>query len=196
MRKLAKAFFNRRDDRQQSAGTYQTKQSLFPNLHADVDNVKVISSNGYPGSAYTHQGWLTDDSMTTLLLDDEEDEEEDTGNTPGGHTATYVWDVSDLENPAQRGIYLSPVTSIDHNLYIRDRLAYMSNYASGLRVVNITGVEQEGAKAMHEIAHFDVHPEGDPVEFWGSWSSYIYFKSKNILVNSIDRGAFVVKLQE
>jgi hypothetical protein len=49
---------------------------------------------------------------------------------------------------------------------------------------------------MKEIAYFDVAPDCDTTEFFGSWSSYIYFPSKNIVVNSIERGLFVVKFNE
>lgn len=133
--------------------------------------------------------------MTTLLMDDELDEEKNTGNTPGGRTATYVWDVSNLQKPVQKGIYNSPVSSIDHNQYVVNGLSYQANYASGLRVVNTTGVRTGGASALKEVAFFDVRPEDNSVEFFGSWSSYPYFASRNIIVNSIERGAFVVKLQ-
>jgi len=128
-------------------------------------------------------------------MDDELDEEKDSGNTPGGRTATYVWDVSDLQNPVQTGIYNSPVTSIDHNQYVVDGLSYQANYASGLRVVDTTGVKTGGAAALKEVAFFDVRPEDNVVDFFGSWSTFI-FPSGNILINSIERGAFVVKLQK
>ena len=41
-----------------------------------------------------------------------------------------------------------------------------------------------------------VFPEDDALgktEFIGSWGSYGYFKSGHIVVNTIDRGVFVVK---
>jgi hypothetical protein len=43
-----------------------------------------------------------------------------------------------------------------------------------------------------------VHPEDDAVggvaEFGGAWSVYPYFESGHILVNSIERGLFVLKM--
>lgn len=47
---------------------------------------------------------------------------------------------------------------------------------------------------MREVAHFDVAPLCDTVEFFGSWSSYPYFASGNIIVSSIERGLFVLSL--
>ena len=47
----------------------------------------------------------------------------------------------------------------------------------------------------------DVYPEDDnttgggKVDFVGTWSSYALFKSGYILVNTMERGAFVLKLQ-
>src|SRR6185437_6336930 len=51
-----------------------------------------------------------------------------------------------------------------------------------------------------EAAFFDIYPEDDAmaggglVDFVGSWSSYAYFKSGYIFINTIERGAWVVKL--
>jgi hypothetical protein len=47
----------------------------------------------------------------------------------------------------------------------------------------------------------DVYPEDDnvsgggSVEFVGTWSSYALFKSGYILVNTMERGAFILKMQ-
>jgi choice-of-anchor B domain-containing protein len=52
----------------------------------DVTNksaVAIISETPYVGNAYTHQGWLIDDTMTHLLLDDELDELEGEGPPAG-----------------------------------------------------------------------------------------------------------------
>lgn len=51
------------------------------------------------------------------------------------------------------------------------------------------------------ICDQDVYPEDDnatgggKVDFVGTWSSYALFKSGYILVNTMERGAFVLKLQ-
>lgn len=55
-------------------------------------------------------------------------------------------------------------------------------------------------KGVKEVGFFDVYPEDDGeegggiVDFAGSWGSYAQFKSGFILVNTIERGAFVVKM--
>ncbi len=155
----------------------------------DVTNRRspvLISRTTYKGYAYTHQGWLTED-QTTILFDDELDEQQNS-NKNNGKTTTHIMDVSNLEQPVYVGAHISPVTSIDHNLYILGNKAYTANYCAGLRVVDISDI-----KNTKEIAYFDVRPEDNKVEFFGAWSSYMYFPSGNIVINSIERGLFVVK---
>ncbi|KAI8892029.1 hypothetical protein BC833DRAFT_533414 [Globomyces pollinis-pini] len=148
----------------------------------------LLSRTGYPQYAYTHQGWLLED-QTYLMFDDELDEKRNT-NKNNGNTTTYIVDVRNLEQPVMAGTHISPVTAIDHNLYIKGDLAYMSNYGAGLRVVNIANMKSQ---QTNEVAYFDVHPEDNNVSYSGSWSSYIYFKSGTIITNSIERGLFVLR---
>jgi choice-of-anchor B domain-containing protein len=159
---------------------------------------RQISRTTYKGATYTHQGWLIDESMRYLLLDDELDEQEGNGAAEDGHTTTYIVDISDLTYPVFRGVYKSPVKSIDHNQYVIDSISYQSNYGSGLRMVNVSSVyEDDSGSLFEEIGHFDVRPEDDAeggvVSFDGAWSVYPYFRSGNIVVNSIERGLFSVK---
>ncbi|OAA50492.1 regulatory P domain-containing protein [Metarhizium rileyi] len=160
---------------------------------------KILSRTPYQGATYTHQGWTTGPDHRFLLLDDELDEQKQNGAAADGHTTTYIVDAANLSKPVFTGYYKSPVKSIDHNQYVIDGLSYMSNYASGLRVVNVTSVSQDSTGAgFEEVAFFDVHPEDDTVGgetvFKGAWSVYPYFQSGFILVNSIERGIFSVKL--
>ncbi|KFY55623.1 hypothetical protein V496_06945 [Pseudogymnoascus sp. VKM F-4515 (FW-2607)] len=165
----------------------------------DKSAPKQISTTPYVGSSYTHQGWIVDpENMAYLLLDDELDEKDGTGEAANGHTTTYIFDVSTLAKPAYKGLYQSPVKSIDHNQYIIDGLSYQSNYASGLRIVDVSSVAKDPTgKGFKEVAFFDCHPEDDArggdVEFFGAWSVYPYFKSGHILLNSIERGLYSLK---
>jgi choice-of-anchor B domain-containing protein len=136
--------------------------------------------------------------MTFLLLDDELDELNQVGYAANGHTTTYIVNITSLANPVFTGYYQSPVKSIDHNQYVKDGLTYQSNYGSGLRIVDISSIEADPTgKAFKQVAFFDCHPEDDAqggvVEFSGSWSTYPYFKSGYILLNSIERGVFSLK---
>lgn len=160
---------------------------------------KVLSRTPYQGASYTHQGWTTSDDHQYLLLDDELDEANGAGAASDGHTTTYIVDASKLTQPVFTGYYKSPVKSIDHNQYVVDGLSYQSNYGSGLRVVNVTSVVNDNTGAgFAEVGFFDVRPEDDEdggrVTFNGAWSVYPYFQSGFVLINSIERGIYSVKL--
>ena len=108
-----------------------------------------LSRTGYGGSAYTHQGWLTEDQRF-FLVNDEGDE------LAFRHpTRTWIWDVSDLDAPVLASLYDGPTPSIDHNLYIRGNLVYESNYRSGLRVLDASDV---AGGVLREVGFFDIYP--------------------------------------
>jgi len=158
----------------------------------------TISSTGYTGASYTHQGWIADPEQRFLLLDDELDEQRRRGPAANQHTTTYIVDISNLKSPRFTGTYQSPAISIDHNQYVVDGLSYQANYGSGLRIIDITSLGSDPTgRGIHEVGFFDVHPEDDDVngraEFVGTWSVYPFFKSGHILLNSIERGAYVLK---
>ena len=153
----------------------------------DKENPIALSNASYPGVAYAHQGWLTEDH-TFYYMNDEIDEM--SGNIDG--TRTLVWDVIDLEDPQLAGEYYSGNTSSDHNLYIQGDYMYQSNYASGLRIFDISDRSNPV-----EVGHFDmVTLIPDAPGFIGSWSNYPYFESGTIAVTGIDEGLFLLKKRD
>jgi len=144
----------------------------------------MLSRTPYEGSAYTHQGWLTEDQRH-FLLNDELDEQQS-----GVPTSTYIFDVADLRAPKLIGVYRAAVAAIDHNLYTKGDRVYEANYRSGLRVLDSTRVA-EGE--LEEVAFFDVYPEDDEAEFNGAWSVYPYFESGIVIVSGIEQGLFVLR---
>ncbi|KAJ6584390.1 hypothetical protein B0H19DRAFT_1104904 [Mycena capillaripes] len=169
---------------------------------SDLSAPEIISTTSYYGMIYSHQGWVVDEkNQTHLLLNDEDDEFQSSGWAYDQRTVTYIWDIIDLEHPVLTGHYKSPAVAIDHNLYIHKGLAYEANYKSGLRIVNVSSVAKDPTGAgFFEAAFFDVHPEDDDIngvaEFGGSWSVYPYFESGYLLVNTLERGLFVVKYND
>ena len=161
----------------------------------------IISRISYEGAAYTHQGWVLDPmNQEYLVLDDEYDEVEAVGPAADGYPVTYIWDIRDLENPKQTGLYKSSVKSIDHNQYVFNGKSYQSNYGSGFRILDVSSIPQDPTGAgVKELGFFDVYPEDDndptggQLEFVGTWSSYAGLPSGFIFVNTIERGAFVLK---
>ncbi|MEM7115585.1 MAG: choice-of-anchor B family protein [Chloroflexota bacterium] len=145
---------------------------------------QMLAREGYPGSAYTHQGWLTSD-QTHFIMNDEIDE-----GRFGHNTHTYIWDVSDLDNPIFLGPYTSDNTSIDHNLYIHNDVIFQSNYTSGLRLFEAGNL---AAAELLPLGHFDTYPANDNPSYNGSWSNYPFFASGTIVVSDINRGLFMVR---
>ncbi|KAK5655166.1 hypothetical protein OQA88_6065 [Cercophora sp. LCS_1] len=158
----------------------------------------TLSSTSYNGVSYTHQGWLADEQMRFLLLDDELDEQNKKGVAANQRTTTYIVNIADLTKPVFTGTYQSPEKAIDHNQYVHKGLSYQANYGSGLRIIDVTSIPSDPTgKGIKEVGYFDCYPEDDSVggkaEFTGTWSVYPFFKSGHILLNSIERGIFVLK---
>jgi choice-of-anchor B domain-containing protein len=143
-----------------------------------------LSRTGYGGSAYTHQGWLTDDQRF-FLVNDEGDEQ-----AFRHRTRTWIWDVSDLDAPVLMTYYDGPTPSIDHNLYVRGTLVYESNYRSGLRVLDASEIAHG---TLRELAFFDIYPADDNPNFNGAWTSYPFFSSGTVIVNGIEQGLFALR---
>ncbi|KAL8383522.1 hypothetical protein RB595_010634 [Gaeumannomyces hyphopodioides] len=168
----------------------------------DKSTTNIISRTTYTGASYTHQGWVTNTTWQEyLVLDDEYDEYDRVGPGADRRAITYFWDIRSLEKPKQTGFFRSSVRGIDHNQFVVGQYAFQSNYANGLRVLDLASLPRDPTGAgVRETAYFDVYPEDDnvagggTVEFVGTWSNYPFFKSGFIVINTIERGAFVVKM--
>jgi choice-of-anchor B domain-containing protein len=176
--------------------------TIYSSYDVTLKNVtNIISRSAYDGASYTHQGWVTNTTWQEyLLLDDEYDEFDAAGLAKDGYPITYFWDIRSLEKPKLVGHYRAPVKGIDHNQFIHDGLSFQSNYGGGLRIIDISSIPTDPTGAgVKEVGWFDIYPEDDTeeggglVDFVGTWSNYPYFKSGFILINTIERGAFVVK---
>jgi choice-of-anchor B domain-containing protein len=152
----------------------------------DKSNPVAISSASYPNVAYTHQGWLSDDHKY-LFVNDEIDEIQGIERT-----RTLVWDVSDLDEPVLVREHMGETAASDHNLYVRDNFMYQSNYAAGLRILDVSDPVNP-----KEIGFFDTTP-GLPNEagYSGSWSNFPYFRSGTIAVSSVAEGLFLLRKRQ
>ena len=68
---------------------------------------------------------------------------------------------------------------------------YQSNYNSGLRVFDISDVENP-----REVAFFDTVPGEDFPAMDGSWSNYPFFESGIVVVTSGRQGMFIVRKRD
>ncbi len=150
----------------------------------DKNNPTLIETIDYPNIGYTHQGWFTEDQRY-FILGDELDE-----LIQGGATRTMIFDFEDLDNPDLDFIYEGETDAIDHNGYVHNGKYYMANYTAGIRVIDVTDLENGN---MEEVMSFDTHPETDDADFEGVWSVYPFFASGNIVISDINRGFLLVR---
>ncbi|HSE07340.1 MAG TPA: choice-of-anchor B family protein [Nocardioidaceae bacterium] len=150
----------------------------------DKDQPVQLSRVGYDGAHYSHQGWLTEDGRH-FLMGDELDE-----LRTGSKTSTLIWDVGDLTAPVQFARFTNDTTTIDHNMYVKGDRVYQSNYRSGLRILDASGVA-EGR--LTEVGYLDTWPEDDDTAFsHGTWSNYPFFDNGLVAVHGYD-GLFLVR---
>ena len=158
----------------------------------DKQNVRIISMAQYPGDAYNHQGWFTEDRRG-FLSNDELDETNGTSTTNASGDATQrtlIFNAVNLDEPEFVGAYNSGITSIDHNLYVLGDLNYQSNYEAGLRIVDHS---RWAEGALTEVGYFDTYPQDTKVNFAGQWSNYPYFESGLVIASDGNNGLFVLR---
>ena len=150
---------------------------------------EMLSRTGYAGSGYTHQGWLTEDHAY-FVLGDELDESADPPSVTG--TATYLWDVSDLDSPTLTGTHVSTTTrAVDHNQYVKGKYTYQSNYQAGLRILDVTDIVNG---KLTEVAFFDMLPDSDSYRSYaGAWGNYPFFDSGIVIVSVRTQGLYVLR---
>ena len=148
----------------------------------DPSDATMIAAEGYSTSAYTHQGWLTEDHRY-FVVGDELDEQ-----SSGINTRTYFFNVEDLNNPFLEYTHVGSNAAIDHNLYIKDGIAYQSNYRAGLRLLDVNNPTNP-----EEVGFIDIYPSSNSAAFNGTWSNYPYFASGVVAVSHIEEGLFLVQ---
>lgn len=139
----------------------------------DKSNPQTISTISYASEGYTHQGWLTEDQRF-FLMGDEADEFNN-----GFNTRTIVMDFEDLDNPIVSFYYLGTTSAVDHNGYVVGDKFYLSNYSAGLRVMDISDIENGN---MEEVGYFDTYTPNNNASYNGSWNVYPFFESGHIVI--------------
>lgn len=149
----------------------------------DPGNVVELGRIVYPDGEYSHQGWLSADQRY-FFLGDELDE-----GTLGVRTKTFVFDVQDLTDPTLADTFTNGLTATGHNMYVRGNLLLQANYATGLRVFDVSDPLD-----VAEIAWFDTYPEDDAAGYPALWSNFPYFPSGTVIGSDRNRGLFVWEL--
>ncbi len=152
----------------------------------DKSNTVSIAVMKYPQVTYSHQGWLTEDHGY-FIANDELDEVYWPDQLRGSRT--LIWDLTDLDDPILFREYFSSILTVDHNLYVKGKHVYQTNYESGLRILDIEYITDPV-----EVAYFDTDPASDKLAYdYGAWSSFPYFPSGNVVVSSMVQGLFVLR---
>ncbi len=159
----------------------------------DKRNPVAVGRGEYPNTAYTHQGWISE-NHTHFYVNDEGDEIADL--TRG--TRTLIFDIGALDDPILVGQHITDSPATDHNLYVRGDLMYQSNYRSGLRVYDVSDPVK-----LQAVGFFDTVPWGGNEGMGdlssgalGSWSNYPFFESGVVVVTSGLEGLFLLRLRE
>ena len=153
----------------------------------DKDNPVKINSITYSNGGYTHQGILTEDHRF-FFLGDELDE-----LNFGNATHTRIFDFTNLDEPQLFLNHFGGVNAIDHNGYITGNKFYLANYTAGLRVYDLSEIDN---KRVAEFGYFDTFPEDNNPKFDGVWNVYPYFESGVIALQDISSGMFLIKASQ
>lgn len=186
-------------------GYNEDTMTIYDATDKKGNTTDIISITDYPGAEYVHQGVVNDEQWQEYIFLDDEFDERDARDRPAslsqGRPTTHILDIRDLENPVWVGSYAGKDRSIDHNQYVVDGYLNQSNYGNGLNVLDVSSVKKDpSGDSICEAGFFDIHPEDDELEgggsvaFLGSWSSDADFKSGFIMVHTIERGTFIVKM--
>jgi choice-of-anchor B domain-containing protein len=140
-----------------------------------------LSRTPYANVGYSHSGWWSEDKQFVFLQDELDERDR------GLRTTLRVFSVADLRNPSLVGTWSGPTNAIDHNGFVRGNRYYMSNYARGLTILDITD-----ASVPTEVGRFDSYPSSDVRGFPGAWGTYPFLPSGNVLISDIDSGLYVV----
>ena len=150
----------------------------------DKSNPYQISVATYEGVKYTHQGWLTEDH-SYFLVGDELDEQKF-----GINTKTFIWDLTDLEDPKHFASYEHSTKAIDHNMYVKGNYVYQANYEAGLRILDLTDVSKG---KLREVGYMDTMPNSDRAEVNGVWSVFPYYNSGTVVVSGTNGVLYIAK---
>ena len=151
---------------------------------SNKNNLRMLSSTPYSGSAYTHSGWGSADG-NTVFIQDELDEQ-----SLGLRTTLRALDISNLQSPRIISTWTGPSEAIDHNGFTKGNRYYMSNYRRGLTILDVSD-----PTAIKQVALFDSFPlpAANTANFDGAWGVYPFLPSGNIIISDIQYGLFTVR---
>ena len=148
---------------------------------SDPANPLQLGEITFPQIRYHHSGWPTKDGRFLYVCD-----ELANGETPD----ITVWDISRPDTPEMVAAITDTAATV-HNLAIIDDLAYVSHYAAGFRVYDVS----DPANPIL-AAEFDTEPDFAQEGFFGAWGVYPFAPSGNIYVSDRSNGLSVFSVRQ
>lgn len=142
----------------------------------------LLSSQPYANASYVHSGWWSEDGRY-LFVHDELDEQQ-----VGLNTTIRVFNMDSLALPLLAGTWVGPTRAIDHNGYVKGNRYYISNYAEGLTVLDVSN-----PAAPVRVGYFDTFPASSETGFVGAWGVYPFFASGTVAVGDINSGFYLLR---
>ncbi len=157
---------------------------IYTNRYRIVDvtklpTIRTIGLAAAPGRRYCHNTWATRDDRFCLTTNE-------TASGPVGIFDITVKSAPKLIARFQANPTRAP-SAIPHNVLIRDRIAYISYYTEGVRVVDISN-----PKTPVEVGYYDTW-SGSSFGYNGDWGVYALNPSGNVFVSDISSGLYIVK---
>ncbi len=152
---------------------------------ADFDNINLIHSITYP-NGFSHNSGISEDNNYLYSTD------EVTGATVKTFRIENLWD-ADTSNDSEIDLtseYIGDATQIAHNIHVKGSRAYLSHYAEGVKILDLSYPHDPV-----EVGYYDTYHDPDN-GFVGAWGVYPYFNSGSFIVSDIQTGLYVMKFDE
>ncbi len=137
---------------------------------------QLVNRFSIPNAGYVHNAWLSDDGKYLMTT------EETTNKT------VKYWDIQDLNNVRMTDQYLG-LSRIAHNTHLKGNFAYISHYADGLKIVDVSDPEN-----IFEAGFYD--ESNSTAGFNGAWGAFPFFASGKVLISDIQNGLWVFRFDQ
>lgn len=144
---------------------------------SDITQPVLLATITDPTISYYHSGWPSKDGNYLYICDE-------LAKAAGADIS--IWDISDLNNPTRVGQFADE-NSLVHNIYVIGDYAYVSYYAAGLRIFDVSNPAE-----LKLLWHFDTS-EAAINDFVGAFGVYPFRPDGVIYVSDMQNGLFIFK---
>lgn len=147
---------------------------------SDKQNISLVGQRATP-SDFTHNAWASDDNTIVYTTDER-------ANAPvASYRVSANGEIEELDQFRPLGTINRGV--IPHNVHVyQDKWVVTSYYTDGVIII-------DGSRPgnMIEVGNYDTWP-GNDGGYRGAWGAYPYLPSGILLVNDINSGLYVLKV--